>query len=70
MEEKDDLEKELQTNENGSSSDDSTGENETSKTQVSNPPTTPVDPPPTTTPEGAGEIIKPIGRRERNPKKR
>lgn len=70
MEEKNNLEKELETNENGNGSNDSTGETKTSKAQGSTPPTTTVDPPPTTSPEGAGEIIKPIEGRERNPKKR
>ena len=69
MDEKENLREELESN--GNHSSDSTGENETSKTQVPPPPPTPpVDPPPTTTPEGAGEVIKPIGGRERNPKKR
>ncbi len=70
MEEKNNLEKEFETNENDNNSNDSRGENETSKTQESTSPITHVDPPPTTSPEGAGEIIKPIGGRERNPKKR
>lgn len=78
MENNNNLEQELETNENRSGSNDSTGETETPKTQgptqqtttVAPPPTTTVDPPPTTSPEGAGEVIKPIEGRERNPKKR
>ncbi|MDP9954979.1 hypothetical protein J2X97_000616 [Epilithonimonas hungarica] len=70
MEEKNRLEEEPKPNATGNSSNDSTGETESSKTEGSTPSKTTVDPPPTTSPEGAGEVIKPIGGRERNPKKR
>ena len=70
MEDKNNLEKEPKTNENIHSSKGSTEETDTPKEQGSTQTTKIADPPPTTSPEGAGEVIKPIERRERNPKKR
>lgn len=70
MDEKENLKNESETNGTINHSNDLTEENENLKTQEPPLPSTPpVDPPPTTSPEGAGEVIKPIEGRERNPKK-
>ncbi|SEW27587.1 hypothetical protein SAMN05421841_1969 [Chryseobacterium wanjuense] len=74
MEEQDNVTNEpVQTQEGDLNTNEPINANGSTENLISNngsTPTAPVDPPPTTSPQGAGEIIKPTERIEKNPKKR